>query len=605
MKREPRVPLSSWQAQVATTLRMIASHRGSELQIPGGLRVLEGGQLEFCLRVRTSGIVRHPGGLHLRPQEDFVVTVPRHPFVPPQIHVRHLRFLRFAHVLQGTRLCLYLDPSREWDPDGGFGPFVQRLMDWLEDASAARFDPSTALYHAVGGTDHTGSDAATLVVRDELPSERVHRGWIVMRAAHRYDLQLARPAAGTLSTPIPILTLDTDLPLGAGTDLTQLCAVVDDPYIGYRGPDAPFRARAMNSGLSLVLLRTLAACAVRHPKGQRQMFLIAVPHPAGGPPHLIAGSLSAGTADRIRVRMSIRPPATEEAAVFDDGAAIEWLRVSDERKAVTTRRDSDRPTNGFIGKNVHIWGCGGIGSWVAEYVVRAGAASVTLVDPGVITGGHLVRQNFVEADVGAQKAIALANRLRGIRDQVQIHSVDAALPADELNGVDVVIDASVSVFIGRYLNAIAATPNHPYIAQMATDTRTGTLGVMSVSASDLPVGPFDVDLAAGAKVKASGALEAFADLWGDPGDRDEIIPTRGCSTPTFHGSAADLASVAASLTSILGAHLAGPSMSGTHLVSLPHGEAGPRRHFIPHTIDGTDDSALWSGSQSLTTKTST
>jgi hypothetical protein len=43
-----------------------------------------------------------------------------------------------------------------------------------------------------------------------------------------------------------------------------------------------------------------------------------------------------------------------------------------------------------------------------------------------------------------------------------------------------------------------------------------------------------------------------------------------------------LAGVAASLTSILGSHLgAGAAMSGTHLISLPHGEAGPLRTFVP------------------------
>jgi hypothetical protein len=39
---------------------------------------------------------------------------------------------------------------------------------------------------------------------------------------------------------------------------------------------------------------------------------------------------------------------------------------------------------------------------------------------------------------------------------------------------------------------------------------------------------------------------------------------------------------AASLTSILGSHLgAGAAVSGTHLISLPHGEAGPLRTFVP------------------------
>lgn len=51
---------------------------------------------------------------------------------------------------------------------------------------------------------------------------------------------------------------------------------------------------------------------------------------------------------------------------------VEWWPVSDERAEVTTRRDSTRPVTAFSGKTIHIWGCGGLGSWVADYVVRAG-----------------------------------------------------------------------------------------------------------------------------------------------------------------------------------------------------------------------------------------
>jgi hypothetical protein len=97
----------------------------------------------------------------------------------------------------------------------------------------------------------------------------------------------------------------------------------------------------------------------------------------------------------------------------------------------------------------------------------------------------------------------------------------------------------------------------------------------------LTIGPLSIDRAAGELISAQAALEPFSRLWSSSAD-DQLIPTRGCSTPTFHGSAADLAGVAASLLSILGSHLHAESgLSGTHLISLPHGEAGPLREFVP------------------------
>jgi hypothetical protein len=268
----------------------------------------------------------------------------------------------------------------------------------------------------------------------------------------------------------------------------------------------------------------------------------------------------------------------------DPATPLEWWPVSDDREEVTTRRDSDRPVAAYAGRTVHVWGCGGLGSWIAEYVVRAGAKKVVLCDHGTISGGLLVRQNFVEVDVGSTKVAALAQRLSAISDAVEVVTSDAMIPGEEdLADVDLIIDATVSIAISRVLDALAAVQDQrPALAQVATDARTGTLGTMTVSMPPLRLGPLTIDRNTGEQIVKDGAYEAFHALWRPLASSDEIIPTRGCSTPTFHGSAADLAAVAGSLTSILGAHLAaGTPVSGTHLISLPHGEAGPLRTFVP------------------------
>jgi len=142
--------------------------------------------------------------------------------------------------------------------------------------------------------------------------------------------------------------------------------------------------------------------------------------------------------------------------------------MSDERQEVTTRRDDDRPVNGFQGKTIHVLGCGGLGSWIAEFIARAGATTITICDPGTITGGLLVRQNYTENDIGRTKANALAVRLRAIRDDLTVNVAEANVPDDptSLIAADLILDATVSHSITTYLDFLAATERKAMIAQV-------------------------------------------------------------------------------------------------------------------------------------------
>nr|MDT0659110.1 ThiF family adenylyltransferase [Micromonospora sp. DSM 115978] len=559
-----------------------------DVEVMGRHRLDRSGMMHLRLRLRTADIPRSGRGILLGKHEEFAVTVGGSDLTPPRVEVDHLRFLHHAHVLQGRRLCLYLDPSREWDPINGFGGFLDRLVDWLTDAANGRFDAQTALYHAVGGVLHAANGAPTVVVRDTIESDRRARhGWLVTRAPHRFDLLRNRPSGANQGDHVPVVILDADLPFGAGINLGTLLMTVDNPYHGHPAPDGALLCQYTSSSLSGVVLTVLGASAIRKADGTPQRLLIAVPHPTGGPPHLLAANIPAAGADLIRALVKANrqkgPMTSINPIQVDPAIPVEWWPVSDERGEVTTRRDSERPVAAYADKTVHIWGCGGLGSWIAEYVVRAGAKKVVLCDHGAVTGGLLVRQNFVETDVGNTKVEGLAQRLRAISDNVDVVLRETMVPTGEdFAEADLIIDATVSVAISRILDNIAALDRRPVLAQVAVDVRTGTLGIMTVSMSPLRVGPLTIDRKTGMQVLSDGTHEAFHRLWETSASGDEIIPTRGCSAPTFHGSAADLAGVAASLTSILGAHLgAGTAISGTHLISLPHGEAGPLRTFVP------------------------
>ena len=577
-KATTKTALSTWQQEAIASLRAMASQYPGAIEVITATPAVRDGDASVTIRLPAKELPAGPGGLRFRDHEDFIIGIRPSRLVPPHVDVEHQRFAGHPHVLQGHRLCIYLDPAREWDPCGGMAGFLDRLWAWLGDAAAGRFNAATAMYHAVGGVLHLTPGTPTIVIREPVPGKPFQRACLLPRTACRLDVTFASTPAP--APVMPVLTLSADLPLGAGLTLTQLLALLDNPRSS--GPPGhtglgPAPARA--------LLTSLAATATRNAGGTQQYFTLAVPHPAGGPAHLLTGRLPAAASDELRQlsRGGAGTAGLDPAQISED-IPIEWCRVADERPEVTTRRDERRPVSAFRGKSVFVWGCGGIGSWIAEFVTRSGAAKVSLCDYATVTGGLLVRQNYTETDIGEEKAEALAARLRAISDRTEVRVVSGALPGnlDEIAATaDVIIDATVSTAVGQVLAAVAAEENqHALLAQVATDARSGTLGILAVSAPGDTDGPAVIDSRAGKKVLADPALELYQPLWQEPLDGDELTPTRGCSVPTFHGSAADLAAVAACLLNLLAAHLTAPA-SGTHLIALPHAPGpGPHHYFL-------------------------
>lgn len=578
MTKRRRPIFSSWQRQLLAELRELSKKQPGEIRVAGQPKLEAGGEAVVTVVLNTCGLLQEPEGLQLRNDEEFVIRMGHSAMSPPVVDVKHLRFIGFPHVLQGRRLCLFLDPSREWYPSLGMAGTLNRLWGWLADAAGGRFDPETSMYHAVGGVLHQSVGTPTIVVRegDALESHRMAR--LIERYPHRLDLSYSTKMAGLRTL---VFRLDSPLPLGAASSFADLLSLIDNPDLR-RGD----RNGSPDGKKSDAFVSALAACALRNPEGSVQYFVLCVPHPGGGAPHLLGGRLLSAAADELRnVARDQGTAITLDTTKLKNRIDVEWCRMSDERHEVTTRRDHSRPVSGLLGKTVHIWGCGGLGSWIAEFIARAGVARITLCDPGVVTGGLLVRQNYAEGDVGLTKAEALAVRVRDIRDDLTVDVVAGAIPQSftDCLAADIIIDATVSSAITQVLDVLAAQPERKaIIAQVATDAASGTLGLLNICTPSSSLHPSTVDEMAGLSIKADADLETFHKLWQEPGDGAELIPTRGCSVPTFHGSAADLASVAAVLTSLLGKHMqSATTPSGTHVVSLPHAGNSRPHVFLP------------------------
>ncbi|MBI4884829.1 MAG: ThiF family adenylyltransferase [Actinobacteria bacterium] len=538
--------------------------------------IVIGADLVARVNLNTTSFERVEGGLQVEAREQlFIVVTPSFPWLPPQVHVGHHRWADFPHVLQGTRLCAYLDPDTEWNPLTGIAGFLERLWDWFADAIANRFDPATALYQPVGGVFHRTPGAPTVVVNDTLgdltDGFRIAHVTLQQRTEHRIDV-----VGNDQNGPLPagafcgvLVVLSDGLPFGGGFYLSDLAVAI-------RGQDSRKQRKQFIAAISKAA-RSLTANQYLH-------VLIAVPnrHLTGSARfHLIGSRLPQPTvATAIESTGHRHQPGSSHS---DDEPQVEWTFIDDGRTAVTTRRDHARPVNWFEGKTVELWGCGALGSWIAEYLVRAGVTSIILRDTGYVTVGLLVRQNFTELDVGRLKVDALADRLGAISDRVSVvgrpglaqAGLSGAIDADVI--FDCTVNTGVAVAIDKAQSA--GTLSVP-VVQVATDNDSATLGILTITTGGQTLTTNRIDTAVHEAVAGDAALGPYQAFW-NRYNHPSLTPTLGCSVPTFHGSVADASAVAAQAVSLAATAL-GRGLACGYLFAAAHSPHGvPKLLAVP------------------------
>lgn len=360
------------------------------------------------------------------------------------------------------------------------------------------------------------------------------------------------------------------LPLGAGNHLSDITMIA---------------GLQQSSGARKRLLQKLRQVIRALNPGDPLDIIIAVPNPSSAGQsryHLIACHVAS---DHIQdcmtaaaKRRSTDPPSPHEPRVA-------WLYVDDQRPGISVRRDSAQPLQHFSARSVELWGCGGLGSWIAECLVRAGISQITLRDPGYVTQGLLVRQNFTELDVGRPKVDALADRLRSINSNVDVRPMHGICePAlSECLDCDVVIDATVSTSVATAVEDAQKNGDlRAPLVQIATDNETASLGILTVCQPQSDHTTNDIDHAVREHAEAEADLAPYLGFWDQ--QTPPLTPTLGCSVPTFRGSGADL-SVIASTGINLAAHALARSLSGGYLFAAPHSS-----HRVPARVDVAVDS---------------
>lgn len=241
---------------------------------------------------------------------------------------------------------------------------------------------------------------------------------------------------------------------------------------------------------------------------------------------------------------------------------VTWRPVIDQRPQVTIRRDVSRPAHWVTGKRVAILGCGALGAPIAEHCARAGARKLHLTDNDIVKPGILVRQPYAYYEIGRPKAEALAARLRAISPSTEVKaSIDDALKLvweeERLYAFDLIVDATANQSIANRLEFLRRKHDKKFPALVSVmighDSSHGVATVALPTASGA-----GIDILRRLVVGSVGdedLTDVIDELFPDPPRTDVFQPEPGCSSPTFEGSAVDLAGIGAQLFNGALAHL--------------------------------------------------
>ncbi len=537
----------------------------------------DGGDLIVDVSVSCKSLLteRLEGGLPLQERERFLLSVPPgFPFKVPSVNVPHERFAGFAHVQWKRHLCLYQATDVEWNPSDGMFGLMSRLDVWLKRGAKNELDETGAPIHPP--VAYAGSDAPLAVIRMDAPAVEP-RHWI-----------------GTVRLEI----------LERRVDLLDWVKAGDGPP---KGPVAaavflPAALPFEYPGKAEELLRHIVAAGVPEQRfinllrfallfnDEKTPLYIAVGAPGRGikgvsdlKHHLVVWKVDELSIKALRLSLCELDPDPKLQEIGARAmqlvrdclklADITWCRVAEQRPEVVARRDRDSPLSWVRGKTISIWGCGALGGFIAEAIARAGASKLILRDNGTVTPGLLVRQNFVDTDVGRFKTLALSDRLKKLRPGLEVHTSQANLidfldTEDWTEGADLVIDASASEAVAKKLESRrTAGGKAPIFSTVIGHDASMGMGVFCAGSWSGAVA--DAYRKAKVAVCSDPMLKPIANEFWPTKPRDIFQPEPGCSSPTFVASAADAMLMATSLLNLAIAAVAAGEPAGAFFVTAP------------------------------------
>ena len=561
----------------------------------------EGSQFLYVdVSLSFQGILRSSDGIDLRQRERFRIEIAAaYPFKHPWVFVLHDRWADSPHVQWTCYICLYLSPETEWNPSDGMFGLIERLNEWVKAAAINQLDRDGAPLHPP--VAYTSSSSTPLVVPHvDTPAVGAEPwigfGCIESQSESRSDIVAWCGLDETPRTPTVAATilLPRPTPFEFPRNVRDLLTVFERQGIPPRE-----------------LIRMLGKTVELN--GEDSPLLILIGTPMRGirgtgdyKQHIVAWYLEPIIATGLRLTLAQSSPheklrdvgrSVEEILLeWAEEARVSWCSVREARPEVTVRRDVSSPLSWFRSKTVAVWGCGAIGSHLAESLARAGVNRLLLRDKSVVTPGVLVRQLFDDSDIGKSKATATKERLLRAFPDLAVEAkfsdvLGTPLDSEDWHdGVDVVIDATASWPVALHMEArrVSVPVGNPIIASMGLGHHAQR-ALLHIVRQNHP-GAF-ADVARKAKIEAirGSGLKHFVDDFWSNNPEAYFQPEPGCSEPTFVGSNAEVAALVGMMVTKLSRELTkgDSSSASSHLFTLPGVEIrdGERRerdfHFSP------------------------
>jgi len=543
-----------------------------------------------------------PDGIRLRRRERLQVRIPANfPFQLPIVTTPHDRWAATPHVQWARQVCLYRSPAIEWNPADGIHGFMDRLLDWLLQASAGQLDPNGQPIHPPVAYQVTSSPSSITVVADApRPAGEAWLGFALLRrrGPHRWDID-------GWATPSDDWRATVSAPHGDGTQVIAAPVLLLPGQIGVEYPltgaqllNELRRQNTSSVGLFALMGQALRVNTILTGGAAPPLFTI-----LGAPglgirgqelaTHVVAWELTPDAGTVLTPMREVIAP-TDDADAQAEGellldraqgwladVQLRWVRIHESRPEVTVRRDNDTPAALLRDRKILILGVGALGAPVAEACVRAGAAEVAIVDKGLVHPGILVRQAYTDDDIDEAKAAVTAARLGEIYPQTPVtfapaDAVSIVTDASQLEQFDLVIDATADRIVRHVIEdqRRAHGQNWPHLITMMIGPKAAR-GIVTVNPASSCSGAVDLLRRLSLHARQSPDLtDVVADFYPDHQGWDLFQPEPGCSDATFVGGYADVTGLAGQLLTAGLAELAGSKPSPAAIVVRMPGAGG-------------------------------
>tara|TARA_B110000211_G_scaffold235034_1_gene308777 strand:+ start:18185 stop:20536 length:2352 start_codon:yes stop_codon:yes gene_type:complete len=516
------------------------------------------------VQLDCSDVKKSDDGLPLRSRENFKIFIPPNfPFSPPSVNATHKRFCGFPHVQWVRHLCLYLSPETEWNISDGMYGFVERLHQWLIRGATNSHELDGQPLHPPVAYN-IQNELPSIITQQDTPAfgDKLWIGFAILEVvdSQRTDLvgwqkEFVKPERGILA---PAVLFKDNFPFeypNKAKDLftqTELLGVSIEQI-----HSLSLFASVVNNDVDALYF--VVGTPMRGVKGEEPKQHLSVWSISEECKRCVLleidtlSSLIAARTQEFKEKFAeINARCRELSLSILKESDMRWCTVKENRPEIAIRRDSLTPAAKFLNKTVAIWGCGAIGSYVAEILARSGVSKLTLRDNKKVSPGILVRQNFEDRDIGKWKTKALKERLEKINSNLTVDTderdISRSLSSlEELkdstdNQYDFIFDATASArlhfSLEYYLKNAMMTSTSLSSAMISSKANSALVTyIPSLNACGIA----DVNRKSKIHSLANKKMKLYSEeFWPTENTFVNFQPEPGCSDPTFIGSSIDM-----------------------------------------------------------------